>query len=52
MHRGKTDDGPMMSRPKDVSSDSFVRYQNLSEYVGLKNIKQGFHGEPALKNYY
>ena len=48
-HRGKNDDGPMMSRPTDVSNDSSVCYQDLSEYVGLENIKQGFHGEPALK---
>ena len=36
----------MMSRPEDVSNDSFVGYQDLSEYVGLSNIKQGFYGEP------
>ena len=51
-HRGKTDDWPMMSRPTDVSNDSFVCYQDLSEYVGLENIKQGFDGEPALKKHY
>ena len=51
-HRGKTDDWPMMSRPKDVLNDSFVCYQDLSEYVCLLNIEQGFHGEPALKNHY
>ena len=51
-HRGKTDDWPMMSHPKDVSTDSFVCYQVLSKYVGLGNIKQEFHGEPALKKHY
>ena len=42
----------MMSRPTDVLNDSFVCYQDLSEYVGLENIKRGFHGEPALKKHY
>ena len=42
----------MMSRPTDVSNDSFVCYQDLSEYVGLENIERGFHGEPALKKHY
>ena len=42
----------MMSRPKDVSNDFFVCYQDLVEYVGLSNIDQGFHGEPALTKYY
>ena len=39
----------MMSRPTDVSNNSFACYQDLSEYVGFENIWQGFHGEPALK---
>ena len=52
MHRGKNDDWPVMSRPTDVLNDSFVCYQDLSEYVGLENIWQGFHGEPALKKHY
>ena len=34
LHRGKTDDWPMMSRPPYVLNDSFVCYQDLSEYVG------------------
>ena len=42
----------MMSRPTDVLNDSFVGYQDLSEYVGLENLKQGFHGDEALKKYY
>ena len=42
----------MMSRPTDVLNDSFVSHQDLSEYVGLANIKRGFHGEPALKKGY
>ena len=42
----------MMSRPKDVLNGSFVCYQDLSEYVGLENIEQGFHDEPALKKHY
>ena len=48
-HRGENDDWPMMSRPKDFLNDSFVCYQDLSEYAGLENIERGFHGEPALK---
>ena len=48
-HRGKSDDWPMMSRPKGVSKDSIICYQDLLEYVDLQNIEQGFHGEPALK---
>ena len=48
-HRGKTDDWPMMSRPKDVLNDSFVCYKDLSGYVGLSNIKQEFHSEPTFK---
>ena len=39
----------MMSRPTDVSNDSIVGYQDLLKCVGLENIEQGFHGEPALK---
>ena len=42
----------MMSRTTDVLNDAFVCYQNLSEYVGLENIKRGFHGESALKMRY
>ena len=42
----------MISRPTDFLNDSFVCYQDLSEYVGLENIEQGFHGEPALKKHY
>ena len=42
----------MMSRPADVLNDSFVCYQDLSEYVGLENIKEGFHGEPAFQKHY
>ena len=38
----------MMSRTTDVLIDSFVCYQDLSEYVGLENIKRGFHGELQL----
>ena len=41
-----------MSRPTDVFNDSFVSHKDLSEYVGLANIEQGFHGEPALKKGY
>ena len=51
-HLGETDDGPMMSRPTDVLDNSFVCYQDLSEYVGLENIEQGFHCEPAVKKHY
>ena len=51
-HLGKNDNWPLMSRQTDVSNDSFVCYQNLSEYDGLKNIEQKFHGKPALKKYY
>ena len=51
-HHGKTEDWPMMSRPTNVLNDSFVSHQDLSEYVGLANIKRGFHGEPALKKGY
>ena len=47
--RGKTDDWPMMSRPTYVLNDSFVSHPDLSEYVGLANIEQGFNGEPTLK---
>ena len=39
----------MMSGPRDVSNDSFVCYQDLSEYVGPGNNKRGFHGKPTLK---
>ena len=49
---GKTDDLPMMSHPNDVLNDSFVSYQDLSEYVGLSNIERGFHDEPTFKNHY
>ena len=42
----------MMSRPTDVSNDSFVCYQDLSEYVGLESFLLEFHGEPALKKHY
>ena len=49
---GKTDDLPMMSHPNDVLNDSFVSYQDLSEYVGLSNIKRGFPGEAVLKKHY
>ena len=41
-----------MSRPTDVLNDYFVSHQDLSEYVGLANIEQGFPGEPALKKGY
>ena len=41
----------MMSRPNNDFNDSFVCYQDLSEYVGLSNIEWGFHGEPALKKH-
>ena len=51
-HRGKTDDWLKMSRPNDVSNDSFVCYKDLLEYVGLLNIEQGFHGQPELKKHY
>ena len=51
-HRGKTDNWHMRSRPTNISNDSFVCYQPLSEYVGLEHIKRGFHGEPALKKQY
>ena len=37
---------------QDISNDSFVCYQDLSEYVGLENIKQGYHSELALKKHY
>ena len=47
-HRGQTDDGPMMSHPKDVLKHFFVCYKNILEYIGLLNIEQGFHGEPGL----
>ena len=52
LYRGTTDDWLMMSRTKDVLNDSFVCYQNLSEYIGILNIKQGFHGKPSLKKHY
>ena len=42
----------MMSSPTDFLNDSFVCCPDLSEYVGLEDIEQGFHGEPALKKYY
>ena len=42
----------MMSRQTDVSNDSVVCYQDLSEYAGVENMKQGFYGEPALKKRY
>ena len=42
----------MTSRQTDVLNDSFVCYQDLSEYVGPKNIEQRFPGEPALKKNY
>ena len=42
----------MMSRPTDVWNEFIVCYQDLSEYVGLVNIEQGFHGEPALEKHY
>ena len=48
----KNYDWPMMSRPTDFLNDFFVCYQDLSVYVGLANIEQGFHGEPALKKHY
>ena len=50
--RGKTDDWPLMSRPADVSNEYIVCYQDLPEYVGLENIEQGFHGQPALKKHF
>ena len=42
----------MTSRPTDVLNDSFVCYQDFSEYAGLKNIEQGLYGKLALKKYY
>ena len=36
----------------DVLNDSFVCYQDFSEYVVLLRIELGFHGEPALKTHY
>ena len=32
------------SKQKNVLNDSYVCSQDLSEYVGLSNIKWGFHG--------
>ena len=52
LHRGKIEDWPTMSRSIDVLIDSFVFYEDLSEYFGLKIIEQGFPGEPALKKHY
>ena len=37
---------------QDNSNDSFVWYQDLSEYVGLQNIECEFCGETALKEGY
>ena len=52
IHRGKTDDWPIPSRPKDVLNVSSICYPDLLEYVDLENIKRGFHSEPALKKHY
>ena len=41
-----------MARPKYVLNDSFVCYQDLSEYVGPRHIELGFHGEQAVKKDY
>ena len=51
-HRGKTDDWPIIS-PQMIFKIFFlllffVCYQDRSEYVGLLNIEQWFHSEPAL----
>ena len=32
--------------------DYFVCYKDLSEYIGIEHIWQGFHGETALKKHY
>ena len=29
-------------------NDFLVLYKDISEYIGRSNIKQGFHGKPAL----
>ena len=34
------------------TNDSFVYCQDLSEYGGVSNIEQGFHGKPTLKKHY
>ena len=34
---------------QDILNDSFICWQDVSEYVGFRNIERGFHGEPALK---
>ena len=51
-HPGKNNNWPLMSRQTAVLNDSFVCYQDLSDYDGLENIKQEFHGDPALKKHY
>ena len=38
----------MIPGPKDVFNDLFICYQDLSDYIGLLNIKREFLGEPAL----
>ena len=41
----------MMSRPTDFMNDSFVSYQDLSEYIGLKSISdEGFMLNKHLKS--
>ena len=38
----------MMSPPTGVFNDFFIYFQDLSEYVGVSNIGQGFYGVPVL----
>ena len=39
----------MLSRLKDVLNYLSVFFQDFLIYVGVSNIGEGFHGEPALK---
>ena len=45
---GKINDWLMISRLKYVLNKFLLCYQDLTEDVGILNIEQLFHGEPAL----
>ena len=34
---------------QDVSNEYFVCYEDLSDYVGLSNSEERFHGDQTLK---
>ena len=50
VHRGETNNWPMISCPKDVSNDSFVCYQDISDYLVSKISNEGFMVNQHSKN--